>query len=268
VTVYKERVPAPPSKVVLDSPLAIILNRGVIRVGYDPHAIPFCYLNKDDELVGYDIAYAYQLAKDLDVKLELVPIIDYDHISEEVNSGYCDIVMSAIVINEQRILTVQFTEAYLEDTNALIIPTKSLEKYSTLQQIEKNPHFKLGVTGAYIEVAATHFPNTTLVEGTMDDLALNKFDAYLWAELQSYIWCLTNPKFTTMIYDGQLGKKYFAYPVKKTSEQFVHFLNEWLYLKQEQGFAHKQRQYWFLGKEDNPGAKRWSILRDVFHWVE
>ncbi|HEY5259382.1 MAG TPA: cation:dicarboxylase symporter family transporter, partial [Rhabdochlamydiaceae bacterium] len=45
VTVYKERVPAPPSNIV--STLAKILDRGVIRVGYESQAIPFCYLNKD-----------------------------------------------------------------------------------------------------------------------------------------------------------------------------------------------------------------------------
>ena len=79
VTVYKERVPAPPSPLGVDYQLARILNRGTIRVGYEPHAIPFCYLNNGGELVGYDIAFAYQLAKDLSVKLELVPVT-YDQI--------------------------------------------------------------------------------------------------------------------------------------------------------------------------------------------
>jgi proton glutamate symport protein len=267
VTVYKERIPAPPSTISVDFPLARILNRGAIRVGYDPHAIPFCYWNNDGELVGYDIAYAYQLAKDLDVKLVFVPI-QYDQLGEELNSGYCDIVMSAIVINEQRILKMQFTEAYLEDSNVLIIATKNLEKYRTLAQIENDPNFKIGIAGAYKQVAATHFPHNPTVEGNIDDLAANKFDGYLWAELQSYIWCLTNPNFTTLTYQGQLGKKYFAYPMTENAEQFVHFLNEWQFLKQEQGFAYKQRQYWFLGKEYDPTAKRWSILRDVLHWIK
>lgn len=267
VIVYKERIPAPPSPLPVDYQLARILNRGAIRVGYEPHAIPFCYLNNDKELVGYDIAFAYQLAKDLDVKLHLVPVT-YDQIGDDLNSGYCDIVMSAIVIDEHRILTMQFTDAYLEDSNALIISTKNIEKYHTIEQIERDPNFKLGVTGAYKRVAATHFPHTKTIEGNIDDLALNKFDGYLWAELQSYIWCLTNPDFTTMTYHSELGKKYFAYPTSEATEQFVRFLNEWLFLKQEQGFTYKQRQYWFLGKEYNPEAKRWSILRDVLHWVE
>ena len=175
--------------------------------------------------------------------------------------------MSAIVIDEQRILTMN-SEAYLEDSNALVLSTKNMKKYSSIVDIENDPNFKLGVTGAYRQVAATHFPHTTMIEGNIDDLALNKFDAYLWAGLQCYIWCLTKNNFTTSAYQGELGKKYFAYPLAENTQQFRNFLNEWMFLKQEQRFTHRQRQYWFLGKEYNPEAKRWSILRDVLHWVE
>jgi hypothetical protein len=105
-------------------------------------------------------------------------------------------------------------------------------------------------------VAKTHFPNKPYTIGTLDELAQNKYDGFLWGELQSYIWCLTIPLFTTRTFQGQMGKKYFAYPLKKESELFLHFINEWLALKQEQGFAHRQRQYWFLGKEYDPGLKR------------
>ncbi len=265
VTLYTERVAAPPS--TIESTLGKILDRGIIRVGYNEHAIPFCYRNKWNELVGYDIAYAYQLAKDLDVKLELVPI-DYDTLAEDVNNGYCDIVMSAIVMDEQRILNMQFSSSYIEDSNALVVPVKNLDKYRTLEQVEKIPNFRIGAAGAYKAVFAIHFPNKILVEGNVDDLSSDKFDAYLWAELQAYIWCLAHPDYTALTYQGQMGKKYFAYPMRKESEQLVHFVNEWLYLKQEQGFAVKQREYWFLGKEYNPKARRWSILHDVFHWTD
>ena len=265
VTVYKEKVPPLPSKI--ESTLANILERGVIRVGYNSDAIPFCYFNKWGELVGYDVAYAYQLAKDLDVKLEMVPI-EYNQLADDVNSGYCDIVMAAIVMDEQRILNMQFSNTYLEQANALVMSVPQAEKHHTLEQIEKDPHFSIGAQGAYLQVAHTHFPNKPLITGSFEQLVENKFDGYLWADLQSYIWCLANPTYTALSFQGQIGKKYFAYPLKKDDDQFLHFLNEWLVLKQEQGFAHQQRQYWFLGKEYNPESKRWSVLRDLFHWVK
>ncbi len=265
VTVYKERVPAPPSTIV--PTLAKILDRGILRVGYDIYEIPFSYLNKWGELVGYDIAYAYQLAKDLDVKLEFVPI-DYDTLIEDVNSGYCDIVMSAIVMDEHRILGLEFSSSYIEQPNALVVPVKYLDRYRTLEDVQQIPNLKIGAIGAYKAVVTAHFPDKILVQATLADFPQNHYDVYMWSELQSYIWCLTNPDYTTLGYKNKLGAKYFAYPMRRNTEQFVHFINEWLYLKQEQGFAYKQRQYWFLGKLYNPEAKRWSLIRDVFHWIE
>ena len=153
-------------------------------------------------------------------------------------------------------------------TNSLVVPVKRLDRYRTLEDLDQIPNLTIGAQGAYKPVIAAHFPNKTLVPGEIDDLLKNKMDIFMWGELQAYIWCLTHPDFTTLTYHNKLGGKYFAYPMRKGADEFVHFLNEWLFLKQEQGFAYKQRQYWFLGKLNNPEEKRWSILRDVFHWVD
>ncbi|MBS0649186.1 MAG: cation:dicarboxylase symporter family transporter [Verrucomicrobia bacterium] len=266
VTIYTHRIP-PPTTHVQGSTMGRILERGAIRVGYDTRDILFCYLNKWNELVGYDVAYAYQLAKDLDVKLELVPI-NYDTLIQDVESGYCDIVMSAIIMDETRILSMGFSNPYLEQFNVLVVPLKEADKYRNLEHLQQNTHFKIGALGAYKEVVAQHFPDSTLIVGSSEDMLQGKFDAYVWGELQANVWCLLHPEFIVLPYQGKLGKKYFAYPTQREDEQLVHFLNEWLQLKQEQGFELKQRQYWFLGKLNNPEAQRWSVIRNVLHWVD
>jgi ABC-type amino acid transport substrate-binding protein len=53
--------------------IANIRKRDVLRVGFNPHAIPFSYRNVQEELVGFDISYAYRLARDLGVAIEFVP---------------------------------------------------------------------------------------------------------------------------------------------------------------------------------------------------
>lgn len=82
-------------------------------------------------------------------------------------------------------------------------------------------------------------------------------------DFYSLIWCLTDPSYTTLSFDGQLGKKYLAYPVRYNEGHLVRFLNEWLVLKEQEGFELQQRRYWFLGKTYTPEGKRWSILHDV-----
>lgn len=266
VTIYKERAPMPaPTE---NPTLARILKRGVIRVCYDERNIPFCYLNKWDEVVGYDIAYAYQLAKDLDVKLELVPLVDGDF-SNAINSGYADTIMSAVLLDEKRILTMLFSDAYNEQENVLVVPRAREHEFINLPLLQSNPNLKIAATGGYTHVVTTHFSEKNLVLANGIDLLVNgQVDAQLWSELPAYIWCLAHPDFITISYQNALGKKYFAYPVRPDSEQFVHFINEWLSLKQEQGFEEKQRQYWFLGKTPISEEKRWSIIRNVLHWID
>ena len=84
--------PAPEGNV-----LETIRARGRLRVGYLPNALPFAFFNQRHELVGYDIELAHQLAGELRVHLEFVPVVR-EHLSEDLAHGYCDIVMSGVPV--------------------------------------------------------------------------------------------------------------------------------------------------------------------------
>ena len=62
-----------PARISNPSTIANIRKRGVLRVGFNPQVIPFSYRNDRGELVGFDISYAYRLARDLGVAIELIP---------------------------------------------------------------------------------------------------------------------------------------------------------------------------------------------------
>jgi Bacterial extracellular solute-binding proteins, family 3 len=46
---------------------------GVLRVGYNASVMPFCYVNDAGDLVGFDVAQAYTLARALNVRLVFIP---------------------------------------------------------------------------------------------------------------------------------------------------------------------------------------------------
>ena len=48
--------------------------RGTLRIGYDPDNIPFSFFNADQQLVGFDIELAQNLAESLGLKAEFVPV--------------------------------------------------------------------------------------------------------------------------------------------------------------------------------------------------
>ena len=75
--------------------------RGVLRVGYIDDA---CLLSstRRGELVGFDVEMALQLASDLGVRAELVPIDRAATWQGSGSTGACDIVMAGVAVTTVR----------------------------------------------------------------------------------------------------------------------------------------------------------------------
>ncbi len=242
-------------------PLEMILRTGILRVGYDPENIPYCYFNNNGELVGYDIAFAYELARDLDCKLEFIPL-DLEQMGSQLSDHLYDIAMSAILMDEDRIQEMDFTHYYAEQDNVLVVPIKKRNYFTHLDRVENAPGLLIGALGIYKEVLARHFPKARLQPGGMEELVEGQADAWILSQVPALIWCLTHPGFTVVDYNGLLGKRYFAYPVKNHAFEFISFLNNWISLKEQDGFSKEQSNYWILGEAPQKNAsKRWSLLK-------
>jgi cyclohexadienyl dehydratase len=72
-----------------------IQTSGKLRVGVATNTTPFTYKNTAGEIVGFDIAFAYELARTLDVELVLVPFT-YDTWRDELMAGRFDIATSGL----------------------------------------------------------------------------------------------------------------------------------------------------------------------------
>ena len=94
--------------------------------------------------MGYDIAFAYELAYDLGCKLELVPL-SYQNLIDELNEGSYDIAMSAVTINEARLKALTFTEPYLSIRLCFVVQEKMRKKFATIESIIENKHIKIAV---------------------------------------------------------------------------------------------------------------------------
>lgn len=253
-------------------PLDQILRTGVLKVGYDPENIPYCYWNHDDELAGYDIAFAYQLARDLDCDLELIPV-KIPELSQELNAGDYDIAMSAIIMNEERLKDMDFTHPYTEQDNVLVVSLKDRSLYAHLDTVVETPGLKIGGIGGYQAVVKRHFPLADLVAAPQSadiekGLLSGQANAWVWSHTPAFVWCLSHPEFVVAEYGGKIGKRYFAYPIRTGAVDWASFLNNWLILKEQSGFKERMRRYWIEGESPKERAPRWSIIRDVLHWVQ
>ena len=110
------------------SSIANIRKRGVLRVGFNPHVIPFSYTNAVGELVGFDISYAYRLARDLGVAIEFVPFTS-PTLARDLADHRFDIAMSGIYENDERLQSFTMSPAYYESPLALVVPSADAAKF-------------------------------------------------------------------------------------------------------------------------------------------
>ena len=92
----------------------------------------------------------------------------------------------------------------------------------------------------------------------------------LWEEQQALAWILKHRNYRIVIPSPAIGIDTLGYAINADSPKFLNYLNQWLELKNNQGFTEKQYDLWVKGKTEiaAPQEKRWSIVRDVLHWIK
>ena len=272
-TVYKTAPPAVPLPDAQPSRLERIQTQKLLRVGYLLDNLPFAYFNGKGDLVGFDIEMAHTLARDLGVELAFVPVAR-DRMTEQVNEGYCDIVMSGTVITPERALSVAFSAPYMDATLAFVVNDHRLEEFSSREALRHLQAPRIGVLNVpyYITKVQQFLPQATIVqlnsiteffEGKGEEL-----DAFLYAAEAGSAWSLLYPAYTVAIPQPGVLKGPVAYPLPRGDRELVDFINVWLELKKRDRTIDGLYDYWILGKNAVPKQPHWSVLRNVLHWVQ
>ncbi len=267
---------------LIDTPPALNSNEDVfqrilttkkLRIGYNANTAPFAFYNCAQNVVGYDIAFAYELAYDLGCALELVPMT-YANMIQELEEGLYDIAMSAVSVNENRLKNLSFTQSYLNPQFIFVTTNSHKKEFSSLDSIKSNPHLSIAVLkGTSHETAAKElFPRHKIVSiGTPDDFASTEpvADALFWTNAEAIAWSLCHRQFRVVYPSPEIGFDSLAYAIKANSPRLLNYLNQWLHLKKIQGYTDKQYNLWVLEKTEivKETTPRWSVVRHL-GWVE
>jgi ABC-type amino acid transport substrate-binding protein len=243
-----------------------IRDRGVLRVGYGRDIIPFTYLNKSGALVGFDISFAYKLAHDLHVRLELAPI-EYDQMRNDLTQRRLDIVMAGAYVTEPRLEELAATTPYFESPVAFIAPAAHARQFLHYSAVANTPNLKLGVLqdSSVAHLAAHLFPKAQIIPlATYNEFADRPdLDAVVWSLQQARAWVSGHPGFTAVAASGMGAPLMFSYFLPPSASSLTLFLNAWLALQTESGFRAAQIDYWIEGKPRAPQAPRWNLLDNV-----
>ncbi len=168
--------------VASDSLLKKVQDRGQLNVTTSLLYPPEFFKDKSGKPVGYDIDVLNMVAKDLNVKLNIIDVPDNAASIANVQSGKADVISAGLVNTPKRALVLNFTKGYVPYTQILMVTASS--NYSSISELNQ-PGKKITALTASTAFfrAQLLFPKATVTPLAQDQallsVATGKADACL-----------------------------------------------------------------------------------------
>ncbi len=274
--VVHREMPADPPPIVDGEPVLERIRRtGVMRVGYHPDNLPFSFFNINDQLVGFDVDMALLLGLDLGCRVEFYPIT-FHNMAEVLEEQRVDIIMAGVTMNTDRLRQMNFSEAYLDATAALVVRDHRREAFGTRDKMRRMEDLTIGIPrrmGIPESELRRYLPNAQLamIDSPRDffsNLRLD-LDAIVSTAEAGSAWTLIYPNYDVVVPRPDIIELPMAYPVAAKDDEMADFISRWIELNQKQ-LLDFQRLYnhWILGLSAEERKPRWSVIRNVLHWVD
>jgi Na+/H+-dicarboxylate symporter/ABC-type amino acid transport substrate-binding protein len=274
-TVHREavaRIEEPREGSLLDR----IRARGRLWVGYIPDNPPYSFFNARDELVGFDVDMAHDLARTLGTTLELVPV-NHTEIRESMEDRCCDLIMSGLIMTPERAAKVALTQPYVEEHLAFLVADHDRSQYATREDVRGISNLRLGVlrTSVVVDRVRRYVPEAEVRElESFEELEAffegrhPSVDALVIPAERGAVWSLRYPRLAVVVPDPPMMTLPLAYVVAERDGALWLFLNTWIDLKKRDGTIDELQDYWVYGKNAQPRKPRWSVIRNILGWVE
>ena len=271
--VYKGTGEAPALPALTGTVLDRVRTRKTLRVGYVADSLPYTYFNTRGELVGFDIEMAQQLAADLDVALEFVPVSRPTE-GEGIDPATCDMLMSGTAVVADRAMQVLYSQPYVDETLAFITLDHRRTDFSSWETIRALRTLRVAVPAApyYMRKIRAELPNAEIVPIPINEVSKTvvrqdpTIDAYVLTAERGSMFTLLHPEYSVVVPAPQPVKVPLAYMIAGRDEALASVVNTWIDLKRKDGTIDELFGHWILGRDASPRVRRWSILDDVLGW--
>ena len=263
----EEVAPNPTGGSVLDR----VRERGVLRIGYLDDSLPYAFFNSRGELVGFDVEMAYELARNLGVVPEFVPV-SRSIFDKGLDPSVCDILMSGIVLTIDRAAHVQFSASYLDETVGFVVPDHMAAKFSDWSSVREMGRLRIGAPPApyYVQRIRDELKDVEIVPfSRLDDVFVPHnppLDAFAMTAERGSAYTLLHPEFSVAVPMPHPARVPLAYVIAGQDVAMTSMVNIWIEQKRKDGTIDRLFAYWILGQEDRPTHRRWSIMDDVLGW--
>ncbi len=163
-------------KTAEDNSLEALKSRGEFILGLDDSFPPMGFRDDSNEIVGFDIDLAKEVASRLGVKFRAQPI-NWDSKEQELATGNVDCIWNGLTITEERKNALSFSKPYLKNAQVLVVRKNSgIKNLSDLKG--KTIGLQAGSSAADALEAATEFKSSvkSVIEFKDNIMALNDLE--------------------------------------------------------------------------------------------
>lgn len=225
---------------------------GVLRVGMTGDYQPMTYRDPQTrEFIGQQVDIASELAKDLGVKLELVAT-DWKTMINGLQADKYDIAMSGTSMSIARAKTVGMIDSWGMNAFVPIVRKENADKYKSwddLNLAERSAGVTLGTTME--DFIKKELPNAQMksVEAPgsgWQEVLAGRVDYTISTMIEASALQQTHDDLAMIFTDQPRNALPMTFLVRIEDGPWIHFLNNWIYLKKTSGFIDDVNKKWGL----------------------
>lgn len=247
--------------------------RGVLRAGYISNRLPFTFYNSAGELVGFDVELLNILAREMGVRLELIPLT-WDTLKSQINSDEVDVV-GTMPLSTHMLVDLDLSDPYLPGELSKVVRDHRRDEFDSMEQIQAMKELTIAYPGPleYIKPAVVQaFPDLEITWIEIDrfeeffEQPGEEIDALMVEAEIGTAWSLLHPEYAVVIPRSSRLNVPLGFAVGAGELEFATMLSRWLDAKRSTGQIQAAYDYWILGRGAVEDTPRWSIGKDVLGW--
>lgn len=209
------------------------LDKEELVIGLDDTFVPMGFKDESGKLVGFDVELAEAVAKKMNKKIKFQPI-DWSMKETELNNGNIDLIWNGYSITDERKEKVEFSKAYLNNTQVIVTLADSNIK-SKADLAGKKVGAQNGSTAVdAVEADADimkSFDGSKLVtfednNSALMDLEAKRLDAIVVDEILARYYMKARGQEKYKILDENFGKEQYGVGIRKGDTKFVEVFNK------------------------------------------
>ena len=204
---------------------ASTLKPGVLIVATEGTYAPFSYYNDKNELVGYDVDIARDVAKKLNLKIDFLAA-PWDAMLAAFDAGKADVVFNQVSITDERKKKYEFSEPYTVTYGAIIVKkdNDSIKSFNDLKG-KKNAD---SATSNWTKVAASYGAQNVTVDSfakSMELLIAGRVDTVIRTNVVFYDFLKERPNAPVKIAATGTDKDYAGVAIQKGNTELKEQIN-------------------------------------------